>query len=116
LASDRNALSLDALRGENADLRKRLERAERYSRLVLDSALDYAIVVGDMTGRIIEWSAGAQQILGWSRDDMLGESMHRFFTAEDRDMGVPEREIGLAVSQGRAIDDRWHLRADGECF
>ncbi|WP_420030812.1 PAS domain S-box protein (plasmid) [Pseudomonas oryzihabitans] len=116
MASDPNALSLDELRRENADLRKRLDRAERSSRLVLDSALDYAIVVGDMTGRITDWSAGAHQILGWSRDEMLGKSMHRFFTAEDRDMGVPEREIGLAVSQGRAVDDRWHLRADGERF
>ncbi|HJE67104.1 PAS domain-containing protein [Pseudomonas oryzihabitans] len=48
--------------------------------------------------------------------DPLGQSLHRIFTVEDREMGVPEREIGQAISQGRADDDRWHLRADGQQF
>lgn len=116
MASDPSAELLVTLRQELNDLRFELKRTQRYNQLVLDSALDYAMVVSDSTGRIVEWSEGAHLILGWTREEMLGQTLHRFFTAEDRDMGVPEREMGQAASQGRADDDRWHLRADGQTF
>jgi signal transduction histidine kinase/CheY-like chemotaxis protein len=38
------------------------------------------------------------------------------FTAEDRAAGVPERELGQAATEGRAPDERWHLRKDGSRF
>lgn len=116
MTSEPSTDGLASLRQDLLDLRRQLTRTERYNRLVLDSALDYAIVVSDGSGRVVEWSEGAHRILGWSREEMLGESLHRFFTAEDREMGVPEREMGQAVSQGRADDDRWHLRSDGQTF
>lgn len=116
MASDSSADLLAPLRQEIADLRRQLRRTEHYNQLVLDSALDYAFVVSDGAGKVVEWSEGARQILGWTREEMLGETLHRFFTPEDRAMGVPEREMGQAASQGRADDDRWHLRADGQTF
>lgn len=116
MASEQNLDTISALRQEVASLHRQLDRKQRYNQLVFDSALDYAIVVGDSTGKVTEWSEGAHQILGWSREEMLGQSLHRIFTVEDREMGVPEREMGQAISQGRADDDRWHLRADGQQF
>lgn len=116
MASEHDLDSIGALRQEVAHLRRQLDRKQSYNQLVFDSALDYAIVVGDSTGKVTEWSEGAHQILDWTREEMLGQSLHRIFTVEDREMGVPEREMGQAISQGRADDDRWHLRADGQKF
>jgi len=107
---------LSKLRDEVAKLKAQLFQTQAHNRLVLDSAVDYAVIIADASGRITDWSAGAQRILGWTKQAMLGHPMHHFFTPEDRANGIPEREIGLAVSQGRADDDRWHLRADGERF
>jgi PAS domain S-box-containing protein len=107
---------LDNLRGEVARLKDQLFHTQAYNRLVLDSAVDYAVITADASGRITDWSEGARRIMGWEKADMIGHSLHRFFTPEDCESGTPEREIGQAVSQGRADDDRWHLKADGNRF
>lgn len=107
---------LDILRQEQNQLRARIAQIESYNRLVLDSALDYAVITADASGRVTDWSEGAHQILGWTKDEMLGSPLHKIFTLEDCENGIPEREIGSAVSQGRADDDRWHMRSDGGRF
>ncbi|WPP02459.1 PAS domain S-box protein (plasmid) [Pseudomonas sp. HR96] len=105
-----------SLRNEVAQLQEQLSRSQQHNRLVLDSAFDYAVITADASGRITDWSEGAFLIFGWNKEEMLGQSLQQIFTPEDRADGVPEREIGGAVSRGRADDDRWHLRADGQRF
>jgi PAS domain S-box-containing protein len=38
------------------------------------------------------------------------------FTPEDRERGAPERERAAAAAEGRAEDERWHVRKDGGRF
>ena len=83
---------------------------------ILDSATDYAIIAMDPIGRVTRWNTGAERILGWREDDMLGELAHAFFTPEDRAARRPETEMALALRDGRADDERWHLRNDGSRF
>ncbi|WP_407529166.1 PAS domain S-box protein [Methylobacterium oryzisoli] len=83
---------------------------------ILESATDYAIVATDRRGRVTRWNAGAERILGWTQAEMLGESVHVFFTPEDREGQRPEIEMGLALTQGSAPDERWYLRKSGERF
>lgn len=83
---------------------------------ILESATDYAIIVTDLGGRVTRWNVGAEGILGWREEEMLGESTHRFFTPEDRAAGQPEIEMGLALERGSAPDERWHVRNGGERF
>jgi len=47
---------------------------------------------------------------------MVGEPLGILFTPEDRDRGIPDQEIQLAVNFGKAEDDRWQLRRDGSRF
>jgi two-component sensor histidine kinase len=47
---------------------------------------------------------------------MCGRHCDVFFTPEDRANGIPQQEMGNALRHGRGIDERWHLRCDGECF
>ena len=83
---------------------------------ILESATDYAIIVTDLSGRVTRWNVGAEGILGWREEEMLGESTHRFFTPEDRAARRPEIEMGLALERGSAPDERWHVRNGGERF
>lgn len=55
-------------------------------------------------------------MLGWSASEALGESTSLFFTEEDRAAGVPAGEMRCALQEGRAIDERWHVRKEGERF
>ncbi|MBE7156929.1 MAG: PAS domain-containing protein [Rhodospirillales bacterium] len=83
---------------------------------ILASATDYAIIAMDKDGRITRWNTGAERILGWREEEILGDPAHVIFTPEDRAAGRPETEMALARRDGRAPDERWHLRKGGERF
>jgi PAS domain S-box-containing protein len=89
---------------------------ERFLEALLESAVDFAIVATDADGRVTEWNAGAERILGWSAEEMRSEVADRFFTPEDRAEGRPGAEMRRALETGRANDERWHVRRDGSRF
>lgn len=95
-----------------AMLREKDERLQ----LLVDRARDYAVMVTDRDGRIIEWAGGAENITGFAPATVIGKSADMLFTPEDRAAGVPAMEMSTAVRDGRAEDKRWHMRQDGGEF
>jgi len=93
-----------------------LQASEGRLRLVLESATDFAIVTMDLDGHLTGWNVGARNILGWDEAEALGREARMFWTPEDQAAGVPEAEMRAAREQGRADDERWHLRRDGSRF
>ena len=91
-----------------------LAQREARLRLVIENAMDHAILTTDPEGIITHWSGGAHQIFGWSADEAIGQSASIIFTPEDRREGIDAMEFALATAQGRAIDKRWHLCKDGQ--
>jgi PAS domain S-box-containing protein len=85
-------------------------------RLAIEASTGYAILATDNAGVVISWNVGAERLLGFSEGDILGNSADVIFTPEDRLAGAPEQERRLAVTCGRAEDERWHLRSDGTRF
>jgi len=83
---------------------------------ILASATDFAIISQDKEGVITSWSPGAENLLGWQPHEMIGKNADRIFTAEDRQAGVPEGEMERARVEGRALNERWHVRKDGSRF
>ena len=96
-------------------LREHAEQRLLHER-ILDSATDYAIIATDPDGHVTRWNAGAENVLGWSEAEMLGRPVTVFFTPEDRAGHRPETERALALENGSAPDERWHLRKDGSRF
>jgi PAS domain S-box-containing protein len=84
--------------------------------LLLDSATDHAIVTLDAALRVTSWNRGAERILGWEAREIIGASHEAFFTPEERMAGIPAREAGLAMAEGRARIEGWRQRADGGRF
>jgi PAS domain S-box-containing protein len=82
-------------------------------RLLVDNSKDYAVFVVDFDGRVLTWNPGAERVLGYSESEIVGESSFIFFTPEDRALGIPEGELKRSITDGRASDDRWHVRKDG---
>lgn len=83
------------------------------ARAVLTSATDFAIVTTDLAGLITSWNPGAEALLGWSEEEMLGSPADRFFTPEDRAIDRCELEMTRARETGRSEDERWHMKKDG---
>jgi PAS domain S-box-containing protein len=51
-----------------------LREGEQQTRLILDMAFD-AVVTFSVTGHILSWNAQAERMFGWSREDMLSQSL-----------------------------------------
>jgi len=87
-----------------------------YRKAIENDVKAYAIFLTDTDSKIINWNRGAERILGYQEDEVLGESAFILFTPEDRALKAPEREIETALATGRAEDERWHIRQDKSRF
>jgi PAS domain S-box-containing protein len=124
LAEGQAALALERVRAERAEhdlanLTARfndLAASEARYRLAVESAKDYAIFTIDLAGRITGWNSGAENLLGWRDEEIVGQLANVVFTPDDNTRAIAEKEMRLAVSEGRADDNRWHLRKDGVRF
>jgi len=94
---------------------KYIPTAEFYSQII-DSLHDYSIFTLNKDFTINSWSYGSVQIFGYETQEVIGEPFDIIFTDEDKKEGVPKREIDTAIKEGRAVDNRWHIRKDGSTF
>ena len=85
-------------------------------RLLAENVKDYAIFIVDPSRHILSWSRGAERLLGFSEEEIVGRQCDAFFTPEDVERGIPQRELDQALATGRGDDDRWHQRKDGTRF
>ncbi len=97
---------------KNEELRK---SEERYHRMVAEVE-DYAIILLDREGNIVNWNKGAEKIKGYSADDIVGKHFSLFYREEDRATGLPLRLLQTAVDTGRASHEGWRRRKDGTLF
>ena len=106
----------------NTDITRRIEteralqRSQEDFRLLVEATTDYAIIMIDPQGIIRSWNSGAERIIGWPERQAIGRPIAELFTSEDLELGEPLRELEEAKADGRAEDNRWHLRADGTRF
>ncbi|EJT00948.1 HWE histidine kinase domain-containing protein [Rhizobium sp. CCGE 510] len=89
---------------------------ERFLEAILQSAIEYAIIAVDLDCLVTTWNEGARRILGWEENEIVGQPMAVIFTPEDREAGVPQREMAAALTEGHGDDERWHIRKDGSLF
>src|SRR5687767_11789526 len=68
--------------------RRRNEEALRLSeqrfRLIVQSVRDYGIFMLDTRGHIVSWNEGAQQIKGYTADEIIGKHFSVFYPEEDQ--------------------------------
>ena len=88
-------------------------RQEERFRTPLERAEDYTIFLLDATGRPTSWNSSVGRVLGYQRPEFLRLSAPDLYTREDREAGVPERDLADAAAHGRASADRWVIRKDG---
>jgi two-component system CheB/CheR fusion protein len=88
------------------------EDAEQF-RLLMEAVTDYAIFLIDPDGRVSRWNAGAERILGYQENEVIGRPFAILFTREDIEAGQPEKELHKAAATGRVSDERWQVRKNG---
>jgi len=94
---------------------KYIPTSEFYSQII-DSLHDYSILTLDNDFTINSWSSGSEKIFGYETEEVIGVPFDIIFTDEDKKEGIPKREIDTAIKEGKAVDNRWHIRKDGIKF
>ncbi|MGN6228323.1 MAG: CheR family methyltransferase [Dyella sp.] len=96
--------------------RKRAEeearKSEEHFRLVAEST-DHAIITFNIDGVITHWNRAAERIFGYTAGEVNGLSGELLFAEKDRDDNAFARQLGVALSQGKAQVEQWYLRKDG---
>src|SRR5687768_15190380 len=89
--------------------------AEFFSQVV-DSLPDYSIFTVDHDLKINSWSSGSTQLFQYEVEEIMGKDFSIIFTEDDKKNGLPKSEIAKALKEGKASDNRWHIRKDGSKF
>jgi PAS domain S-box-containing protein len=95
---------------------QKLGDSEESFRLVVQSVKDYAIFMQDLDGKVTVWNEGAERLLGYRADEILGRDSSVFYTPEDAAGGRPQRDMKAAVDRGSLQVDAWRVRKDGSRF
>ncbi len=93
-----------------------LRESNERQRLLIENVQDYAIFTLTPNGNVDSWNLGAESILGYSEAEILRQHGSCIFTPEDITEGADKKELQTAATQGRAADERWHVRSDGTRF
>jgi len=99
---------------EQTKAKMRISEA-RY-RQIVEGAEDFAIITFDAQGTVTSWSTGAQRIVGFAAEEIVGRKGDLFYTALDQAERVFYGELHIAQDHGRAVNERWHVRKDGTRF
>ena len=98
------------------ETRDPLFSSARKMAFVLENLKDHAIFLVDAEGSIVSWNPGSERVFGFSDSETLGKPFATIFTPEDVQAGIPEKELAIARTEGKAEDERWHQRKDGTRF
>jgi PAS domain S-box-containing protein len=101
--------------GQRCSDRFQCKAGKQFDQLA-DVVGEYAICTLDTEGRVQTWSDGARQITGYEAEEIVGDHVSTFYTADDRDDGVPEWNLSVAATHGSIEDEGWRLRKDGSRF
>ncbi len=87
-----------------------MQNAEQF-RLLVRTVKDYAIYLLDPSGRVTSWNSGAQTILGYTEEEILGKPAALFYTAEQIAERLPENILEKTINEGSFEDDGWRIKS-----
>lgn len=97
------------------DISEHKHLEERFQ-LLVGAVAEYAIIMLDPGGHVVSWNQGAQRIMGYAAEEIIGHPFARFYLPEAVADGVPQRVLARAQTHGRMEEEGWRVRKDGSRF
>ncbi len=101
---------------EQALAKEEAETVRENYRILVEGVTDYAIFMVDPMGHVVTWNTGAERIIGYASDEILGRHFSCFYVQDDLNQGRPDYEIRMAIENGRFEQENWCKRHDGSVF
>jgi PAS domain S-box-containing protein len=93
-----------------------IEHGGRIYQLMVEAVRDYAIFMLDPNGYVASWNTGAERIKGYSASEIIGQHFSVFYPQDAVAIGHPQRELEIAVAEGRFEEEGWRVKKDGGQF
>ena len=99
--------------------RQTVRESEERFRLLVEGVRDYAIVMLDPAGRVTSWNTGAERLLGYSEQEILGQPAWRLDPADGAGAGSSSgvaAMLNAAALDGSVHGEHIRVRKDGSRF
>ena len=84
--------------------------------MLLDSAAGYAIFMVDRQNLVTFWNKGAERLLGWTEQDIIGQPASLFYAPDGVAAGRPASDLLEVSASGKFEEETWRVRKDGTEF
>lgn len=91
-------------------------KSEIKYKTLLDQIKDYAIFILDINGNISSWNKGAEQIYGYSANEIIGKSYTIFFSENNISEFNYLYHLSITAAKGRYEDEGWRYKKNGTTF
>ncbi len=85
-------------------------------KLVLESAIDYAIFMLNPEGIIQTWNIGAERIYAFKAHEIIGKHFSILFGKEQLLLNYPNKILGIALRNGKFSEEAIRIKKDGSTF
>lgn len=85
-------------------------------KLLIDQIEDHAIFMLDPNGYIQSWNRGAENIKGYTADEIIGGHISVFYTEKDRRDNIPGKNLREALKNNIYETEGLRVRKDGSVF
>lgn len=96
--------------------RKQPSHIEQTYRSLVENIKDYAIFMLDKKGNMTSWDQGSAKLFGYKRKEIIGKNFSVLFTKEDLKRKLPVLDMGMAIQEGRHLDERQYVRKNQTKF
>lgn len=112
LVEDKHGNIIEELQIKNAELKR---NAEKYHKMISEIR-DYAIILLDPDGKILDWNKGAEQLKGYRAEEIIGKNFRLFYTLEDKELNLPDLLLNEAKEKDVATHEGYRIRKNGTRF
>jgi PAS domain S-box-containing protein len=87
---------------------------DQFLSLLVEGIVKQAIFRLNPEGQIASWNSGAELLLSYKSNEIIGQSHGVLYTDADRKSGKPERNLEAALSTGRYETESERVTKDGQ--
>lgn len=95
---------------------RRARQNESWLAGIFTSVNDFAFFTLDAGGKVDAWNSSIEQMTGFSREDVIGYSLDRFYAPDDVDVYRCPEHIALTREEGWHVQECWCRRKDGHRY
>ncbi len=100
----------------NEDLEKKVQDRTRFLNDIIDSIKDYAIYAMDKDGIIVTWNKGAELLLGYTAEEVLGHNIELVNSEDEIHSGKLRNRMQTVLKEGKFTESGWRFKKDGSAY